>query len=82
MTGDCPLREYAEHRIFRIVTRIDGRDAASLLELVHDGASESGVEFFPPMVLLGLAGLIPSDACVGYQRPMSPANSASWISSR
>jgi DNA-binding CsgD family transcriptional regulator len=49
------------------VTRIDGRDAASLLELVHDGARESGVEPFPPMVLLGLASLIPSDACVGYQ---------------
>jgi DNA-binding CsgD family transcriptional regulator len=49
------------------VARIDGRDAASLLELVHDGAREAGLDPFPPAVLLGLARLIPSDACVGYQ---------------
>jgi DNA-binding CsgD family transcriptional regulator len=49
------------------VARIDGRDAASLLELVHDGARETGLDPFPPAVLLGLAQLIPSDACVGYQ---------------
>ena len=50
-----------------MVTRIDGRDAASLLELVHDGAHDTGLDPFPPAVLLGLARLIPSDACVGYQ---------------
>jgi DNA-binding CsgD family transcriptional regulator len=50
-----------------VVTRIDGRDAASLLELVHDGAHDTGLDPFPPAVLLGLAQLIPSDACVGYQ---------------
>jgi DNA-binding CsgD family transcriptional regulator len=49
------------------VARIDGRDAASLLELVHNGARETGLDPFPPAILLGLAGLIPSDACVGYQ---------------
>ena len=46
---------------------ITGRDAASLLDLVHDGAHESGLEPFPPAVLTNLARLIPSDACVGYQ---------------
>jgi DNA-binding CsgD family transcriptional regulator len=49
------------------VPRIDGRDAASLLELVHDGARDAGHDPFPPSVLFGLARLIPSDACVGYQ---------------
>lgn len=49
------------------MTRIAGRDAASLLELVHDGAYDTGLDPFPPSVLLGLADLIPSDACVGYQ---------------
>ena len=52
---------------FSLVARIDGRDAASLLELVHDGARETGLDPFPPAILLGLAALIPSDACVGYQ---------------
>ena len=46
---------------------IDARDAASLLNLVHDGARDTGHEPFPPSVLFGLASLIPSDACVGYQ---------------
>lgn len=46
---------------------IEGRDAASLLELVHDGARDAGLDPFPPSVLLDLARLIPSDACVGYQ---------------
>ena len=50
-----------------MVARIDGRDAASLLELVHDGAGDAGHDPFPPGVLLGIARLIPSDACVGYQ---------------
>ena len=49
------------------MTRIAGRDAASLLELVHDGAHESGLDPFPPAVLRRLSELIPSDACVGYQ---------------
>jgi DNA-binding CsgD family transcriptional regulator len=49
------------------VARIDSRDAAALLELVHDGAHETGHEPFPPAVLSGLARVIPSDACVGYQ---------------
>lgn len=49
------------------MTRIDSRDAASLLDLVQDGARHTGPEPFPPGVLLGLARLIPSDACVGYQ---------------
>ena len=49
------------------MARIDGRDAAPLLDLVHDGARESGRDPFPPGVLLSLARLIPSDACVGYQ---------------
>ena len=38
-----------------------------MLELVHDGARDTGHEPFPPSVLFGLAELIPSDACVGYQ---------------
>lgn len=49
------------------MTRIARGDAAALLELVHDGAHESGLDPFPPAVLLQLARLIPSDACVGYQ---------------
>lgn len=49
------------------MARIDGRDAASLLQLVHDGARDAGYDPFPPDVLLSLARLIPSDACVGYQ---------------
>ena len=46
---------------------IRASDAAALLEIVHDGAQESGRDPFPPTVLFGLARLIPSDACVGYQ---------------
>jgi DNA-binding CsgD family transcriptional regulator len=49
------------------VTSITARDAASLLEIVHDGARDVGHDPFPPSVLHGLARLIPSDACVGYQ---------------
>lgn len=49
------------------MARIDAGDAASLMELVHDGAGSTGREPFPPAVLFGLARLIPSDACVGYQ---------------
>ena len=49
------------------MARIDGRDAAALLELVHDGAHDTGLDPFPPSVLFDLARLIPSDACVGYQ---------------
>ena len=43
------------------------RDAASLLEIVHDGATDEGVEPFPSRVLQALARLIPSDAFVGYE---------------
>ena len=46
---------------------IDARDAASLLQIVHDGALDVGRDPFPREVLLSLARLIPSDACVGYQ---------------
>ena len=46
---------------------ISGRDASALLEIVHDGASETGVEPFPSSVLHALLELIPSDAYVGYQ---------------
>jgi DNA-binding CsgD family transcriptional regulator len=46
---------------------ISAGDAASLLEIVHDGASADGREPFPSSVLWALARLIPSDACVGYQ---------------
>lgn len=46
---------------------ISAADAATLLEIVHDGATEDGLEPFPPAVLSALARLIPSDACVGYQ---------------
>jgi DNA-binding CsgD family transcriptional regulator len=49
------------------VALISTRDAASLLEVVHDGASDVGREPFPSNVLSALARLIPSDACVGYQ---------------
>jgi DNA-binding CsgD family transcriptional regulator len=49
------------------VTSIDARDAAFLLEIVHDGARDVGHDPFPRSVLHGLARLIPSDACVGYQ---------------
>ena len=66
-TGDAHCVEYDDRRIFLDVARIDGRDVASLLELVHDGADEAGGDPFPPGVLFALARLIPSDACVGYQ---------------
>jgi DNA-binding CsgD family transcriptional regulator len=49
------------------VPSVDARDAAALLEIVHDGARDEGVDPLPRSVLLGLARLIPSDACVGYQ---------------
>ena len=49
------------------MNRIDARDAASLLEIVHDGAGDAGSDPFPRSVLMDLARLIPSDACVGYQ---------------
>jgi DNA-binding CsgD family transcriptional regulator len=62
-----PLREYDGHRIFSDVPTIDARDAATLLEIVHDGARDTGHDPFPPSVLFGMARLIPSDACVGYQ---------------
>jgi DNA-binding CsgD family transcriptional regulator len=61
------LREYDRRRIFSDVPSIDARDAASLLEIVHDGVRDTGHDPFPSSVLLGLARLIPSDACVGYQ---------------
>ncbi len=61
------MREYDERRILRDVTAISASDAASLLEIVHEGAAEEGLESFPPRILLWLAELIPSDACVGYQ---------------
>jgi hypothetical protein len=62
-----PLTEYDVRRIFRTVVSIDARDAASLLEIVHNGALDDGFDPFPRSVLLQLAELIPSDACVGYQ---------------
>ena len=46
---------------------ISERDAASLLEIVHDGARDAGREPFPSSVLGALARSIPSNACVGYQ---------------
>lgn len=46
---------------------ISTRDASALLEIVHEGASDTSRDPFPRSVLFGLAGLIPSDACVGYQ---------------
>jgi DNA-binding CsgD family transcriptional regulator len=49
------------------VDGISERDASALLELVHDGAAETGLEPFPSSVLCALVELIPSDACVGYQ---------------
>lgn len=42
-------------------------DVAALLDIVHEGASASGREPFPPVVLQGLARLIPADALAGYQ---------------
>ena len=46
---------------------INSRDAAALLQIVHDGALDTGNDPLPRSMLLGLARLIPSDACVGYQ---------------
>ena len=46
---------------------ISTRDAAALLEIVHDGASDVGDEAFPSRVLTALATLIPSDTFVGYE---------------
>ena len=46
---------------------VDLRDAAALLQVVHDGALDTGNDPVPRSVLFGLARLIPSDACVGYQ---------------
>lgn len=43
------------------------RDAAALLDVVHEGLSARGTEPFPPDVLRRLDRLIPSDAFVGYQ---------------
>ncbi len=51
----------------RLVGAISERDAASLLEVIHAGASERGQESFPASVLWALSRLIPSDACVGYE---------------
>jgi DNA-binding CsgD family transcriptional regulator len=50
-----------------MVAVLSERDAASLLQIVHDGASDVGREPFPSSILWALARLIPSDACVGYQ---------------
>ncbi len=52
---------------WRDMATIDARDAASLLQLVHDAALDVGHDAFPRATLLDLARLIPSDACVGYQ---------------
>jgi DNA-binding CsgD family transcriptional regulator len=50
-----------------VVAVITERDAAALLEIVSDGASDRGTEPFPSSVLSGLARLIPSDVFVGYE---------------
>lgn len=49
------------------VRAISERDAAALLDIVHDGAAADTREPFPASVLLAMSRLIPSDACVGYQ---------------
>jgi DNA-binding CsgD family transcriptional regulator len=49
------------------VSVVTERDAAALLDVVHEGASASGREPFPRVVLQSLARLIPADALVGYQ---------------
>ena len=46
---------------------VTARDAAALLDIVHEGLSATGTEPFPPEVLRSLVRLIPSDACLGYQ---------------
>lgn len=43
------------------------RDVRALLEIADIGARDSGAEPYPSGVLLALAELIPSNACVGYQ---------------
>lgn len=43
------------------------RDAAAMLDIVHEGLSATGTEIFPQPVLARLARLIPSDALAGYQ---------------
>lgn len=50
-----------------LVTAISERDAAALLDIVHDGAADVTPESFPARVLLAMSRLIPSDAYVGYQ---------------
>jgi DNA-binding CsgD family transcriptional regulator len=49
------------------VTALSERDAAALLDIVHDGAADVTRESFPARVLLAVSRLIPSDAYVGYQ---------------
>jgi DNA-binding CsgD family transcriptional regulator len=51
----------------QVVSVVSERDAAALLDVVHEGASAAGREPFPPVVLQRLARLIPADALVGYQ---------------
>jgi DNA-binding CsgD family transcriptional regulator len=63
----APIEGIRRTSYFSDVASIRASDAAALLEIVHDGAQESGRDPFPPSVLFGLARLIPSDACVGYQ---------------
>jgi hypothetical protein len=46
---------------------ISERDAAALLEIVSDGASDGSMEPLPSTVLSGLARLMPSDVFVGYE---------------
>ena len=43
------------------------RDAAAMLDIVAEGATATGTEGFPSIVLTRLARLIPSDALAGYQ---------------
>jgi DNA-binding CsgD family transcriptional regulator len=49
------------------VSVVSERDAAALLDVVHEGAFATGRELLPPVVLERLARLIPADALVGYQ---------------
>lgn len=49
------------------MTSIRARDVQELLELVGEGFCANGAEPFPRSVLHGVARLIRSDACVGYQ---------------
>ena len=52
---------------FPRITPVSARDTSALLDLVHEGAADTGTEPFPSRVLDRLVELIPSDACVGYQ---------------